>query len=172
MESDQIQIKFKSDRTDSIIDSDSLTLTSLSCSFLVFASIPFTLASLSPVAFSFSSVPFSFLPQYSLPGYLSPAVQQDLQLIYDHRYIGDSFEIRIDMNLHAIERPSDKNSLYLGISLSLLYLSRFCLNIEKYKGHLSLRCFFSLLSLSRFLVNIEKRTSLPWHLSPQLLSRS
>jgi hypothetical protein len=54
-------------------------------------------------------------------GYLSPAAQQDLQLIYDHRYMGNSFEIRVGTNLQAIERPincvarcsaaGDKNSV-------------------------------------------------------------
>jgi hypothetical protein len=41
-------------------------------------------------------------------GYLSPAAQQNLQLIYDHRYMENNFEIRVSTNLHAIERPINR----------------------------------------------------------------
>jgi hypothetical protein len=43
-----------------------------------------------------------------LRGYLSPAAQQDLQPIYDHRYMRNNFEIRVGTNLHAIERPINR----------------------------------------------------------------
>jgi hypothetical protein len=58
---------------------------------------------------SFANTYYTFLSEIrhftNQWGHLSSAAQQNLQPIYDHRYIKNNFEIRVGTNLHAIKRP-------------------------------------------------------------------
>jgi hypothetical protein len=80
-------------------------------------------------------------------GYLSSAAQQDLQPIYNHRYIKNNFEIRVGTNLHAIKRPincaarcsaaGDKNSLFYLVSTSILHVPKLILCVSCFPTALS-----------------------------------